>query len=260
MYGMKEGSKKVFGKGYNVLPIFKERLNAKTLITTPNSDVIYALGYLDLKEDGPLIVEVPPGLQGILNDFWQRPIRSEGQIDGRDWAGDVGLPGPDHAKSGKYLILPPDYKGPIPSGFLTYRSGTYEVFVYWRGFFKDPKQLSEPVKVMEQTRIYPLGNEGSAPPMQFPDASARPANMLYPQDGNAFDMLSRFIDHEYVDSSDMEMRAILAGIGVIKDRSFSPDAATRDLLDKAARTASRMGHAIAYQPSTMIPKGVYYPN
>ena len=118
MYGMKEGSEKVFGKGYNVLPIFKERLNAKTLITTPNSDVIYALGYLDLKEDGPMVVEVPPGLQGILDDFWQRPIRSEGQIEGRDWAGDVGLPGPDHGKGGKYLILPPDYKDAVPSGYL----------------------------------------------------------------------------------------------------------------------------------------------
>jgi hypothetical protein len=69
MYGMKEGSEKVFGKGYNVLPIFKERLNAKTLITTPNSDVIYALGYLDLKEDGPMVIEVPSGLQGILDDL-----------------------------------------------------------------------------------------------------------------------------------------------------------------------------------------------
>ena len=104
MYGMKEGSEKVFGKGYNVLPIFKERLNAKTLITTPNSDVIYALGYLDLKEDGPMVIEVPPGLQGILDDFRQRPIRSEGQIEGREWAGDVGLPGPDHGNGGKYLI------------------------------------------------------------------------------------------------------------------------------------------------------------
>ena len=151
MYGMKEGSEKVFGKGYNVLPIFKERLNAKTLITTPNSDVIYALGYLDLKEDGPMVIEVPPGLQGILDDFWQRPIRSEGEIEGREWAGDVGLPGPDHGNGGKYLILPPDYKGTVPSGYFTYRSGTYGVFVFWRGFFKDPKELSGPVKVMEQT-------------------------------------------------------------------------------------------------------------
>ena len=83
MYGMKDGSEKVFGKGYNILPIFKDRLNAKTLITTPNSDVIYALGYLDLKEDGPMVIEVPPGLQGVLDDFWQRPICSEGEIDGR---------------------------------------------------------------------------------------------------------------------------------------------------------------------------------
>jgi hypothetical protein len=98
MYGMKEGSEKVFGKGYNVLPIFKKRLNAKTLITTPNSDVIYALGYLDLKEDGPLVIEVPPGLQGMIDDFRQRPIPSVDEIEGRRWSGDVGLPGPDRGK------------------------------------------------------------------------------------------------------------------------------------------------------------------
>jgi hypothetical protein len=260
IYGMKQGSEKTFGKGYNVLPIFKERVNAKTLITTPNFDVIYALGYINLKDDGPMVVEVPPGLQGILDDFRERPIRSEGQIDGRDWAGDVGLSGPDHGKGGKYLILPPDYKGPIPTGYFTYRSGTYGVVVFWRAFFKDPKQLPEPVKMMEQTRIYPLGQEATAKPMQFPDASATSANMLYPQDGNAFDMLSRFIDHEYVDPSDMEMRGVLAGIGIIQGKPFNPDAATLDVLDKAARTASRIGHALSYQPSAMVPNGLYYPN
>ena len=133
MYGMKEGSEKVFGKGYNILPIFKDRLNAKTLITTPNSDVIYALGYLDLADDGPMVIEVPPGLQGILDDFFQRPICSEGKIGGREWCGDVGLPGPDKGKGGKYLLLPPDYKGPTPTGYLTLRSRTYGVFVFWRG-------------------------------------------------------------------------------------------------------------------------------
>ena len=33
----------LFGAGYNVLPIWKERLDAKTLVTTPNSDFLYAL-------------------------------------------------------------------------------------------------------------------------------------------------------------------------------------------------------------------------
>jgi len=35
IYGMKEGSEKVFGKGYNVLPIWKDRLNAKTVVIPP---------------------------------------------------------------------------------------------------------------------------------------------------------------------------------------------------------------------------------
>jgi hypothetical protein len=147
MYGMKEGSEKVFGKGYHVLPIFKDRLNAKTLITTPNSDVIYVLGFLDLQEDGPIVIEVPPGLQGILDDFWQQPICSEGEIHGKVWCGDVGLPGPDQGKGGKYLILPPDYTDTPPSGNFTLRSRTYGVFVFWRGFFQDPKQLAAPVSV-----------------------------------------------------------------------------------------------------------------
>jgi hypothetical protein len=84
--------------------------------------------------------------------------------------------------------------------------------------------------------------------------------MLFPQDGNAFEMLARFIDHEYVDPRDMEMRGVLAGIGIVKDRAFAPDGPTLDVLDKAARTASRIGHAIAYQPPAMVPNGLYYAN
>ena len=40
--GMTVGSEKTFGEGYNVLPVWKKRLDAKTLVTTRNSDVIYA--------------------------------------------------------------------------------------------------------------------------------------------------------------------------------------------------------------------------
>jgi hypothetical protein len=258
MYGMMDGSEKAFGKGYNVLPIFKDRLNAKTLITTPNSDVIYALGYLDLKDDGPMVIEVPPGLQGILDDFFQRPICSEGEIDGRVWCGDVGLPGPDQGKGGKYLLLPPDYKGTPPAGYFTLRSRTYGVFVFWRGFFKDPKQLEEPVRLMEQTRIYPMGKQDSAKPMQFPDASKVPANMLYATDGSAFDVLARFIEHEYVDPADMEMRGMLAALGIEKGKPFNPDPHLRELLDKGAKTAFRIGHTDVYEPLAIVPDALWY--
>ncbi|HEX4987057.1 MAG TPA: DUF1254 domain-containing protein [Burkholderiales bacterium] len=258
LYAMKEGSEGKFGKGYNVLPIWKDRLDAKTLVTTPNSDVIYAMGYLDLKKDGLMVIEVPPGLQGILDDFRQRPLCSERPIGGKTWCGDVGLPGPDRGKGGKYLILPPDYKGDVPREFMAFRSRTYNVFVFWRGFFKDPKKLEAPVKVMEKTRIYPLGSRKGAKPMQFPNASGVEVNMLYPTDGSSFDLLNRFIQHEYVDPADMEMRGMLASIGIVKGKPFRPDERTRDLLDKAAKTAARMGHAVAYGPSGIVPDGAWY--
>ncbi len=258
MEAMKEGSEAKFGKGYNVLPIFKERLNAKTLITTPNSDVIYALGYLNLKQDGPLVIDAPPGLQGILDDFFQRPICSVGNIDGRQWCADVGLPGPDKGKGAKYLILPPDFKGDAPKGYLVYKSRTYGVFVFWRGFFQDPKQLEAPVNTMEQTKIYPLGKQASAKPMQFPDASNVPINMLMPHDSSAYDMLQRFIDSEYPDPSDMDMRGVLQAIGIVQGQAFSPDAHAREVLTRAAQRATDIGHYISYVYLGTLPGGMYY--
>jgi hypothetical protein len=91
---MQVGSEKTFGAGYNVLPIWKQRLDARTLVTTPNSDVLYAMSYVDLGKDGPLVMDAPPMLQGILLDYWQRPI----PVDGGKFFGDVGLAGPDGGK------------------------------------------------------------------------------------------------------------------------------------------------------------------
>ncbi|MFC6980752.1 DUF1254 domain-containing protein [Microbulbifer taiwanensis] len=151
--GMKVGSEEKFGGGYNVLPIWKKRLDAKTLVTTPNSDVIYAMGYVDLGETGPLVYEAPPMLQSILLDFWQRPI----PVDGGDYFGDIGFFGPDQGKGGKFLILPPGYDGEVPDGYYVYRSGTNNVFIFLRSFFKDPKDLAPAVELLEQSKIYPLG-------------------------------------------------------------------------------------------------------
>lgn len=147
--GMKFGSEKVFGAGYNILPVWKKRLDAKTLVTTPNSDVIYAMSYLDLGRDGPMVFEAAPGLQGILLDFWQRPIPGP-TIDGTSFAGDVGLPGPDGGKGGKFLILPPGYDKPVPEGYFVYRSGTNNVFVFLRSFYQDPSNLKPAVDVMQR--------------------------------------------------------------------------------------------------------------
>ena len=265
---MQEGSAKAFGSGYNVMPIWRKRLNPKTLVTTPNSDVIYAMAFLDLKETGPIAVEVAAGLQGILDDFWQRPLtgpltdKSPGlpSPDGKRWFGDVGLVGPDEGKGGTYIILPPDYEGEAPKDGYVFRSRTYGVFIFWRAFFQDPADLSKPVAAMEATKIYPLAKPAEAKPMQFPEGSGTPANLLYPRDSSYFDMLARFIDHEYVDPTEMDMRGMLATIGIVKGEAFKPNARQREILDRAALTAFKMGKAMTTHGIAEMEGGLQWPD
>jgi hypothetical protein len=241
--GMKTGSEKVFGAGYNVLPVWKKRLDAKTLVTTPNSDVIYAMSYVDLGKDGPLVFEAPPMLQGILLDFWQRPIR----MDGGKFFGDVGFFGPDAGKGGKFLLLPPGYKGSVPKGYFVYRSGTKNVFVFLRAFYKDPNDLSPAVALMEGVKIYPFSGKATAKPMTFPDASGVAVNMLPISDGSVFDQLKLLVDSEGANLADSDSLGMLAAIGIIKGQPFNPDAHTREILDRAAKTAYKMSRVVGFE-------------
>ena len=244
--GMKVGSEKVFGAGYNILPVWKKRLDAKTLVTTPNSDVIYAMGYLDLGKDGPMVLEAPPGLQGILLDFWQRPIPGP-TIGGNAFFGDVGFAGPDGGKGGKFLILPPGYGKPVPDGYFVFRSGTNNVFVFLRSFYQDPANLKPAVDLMEQAKIHPLDNQTNAKPMEYPDASGVPANMLPARDASAFDQLKLLIDTEGPHLADPDWLGMLAAIGIVKGQPFSPNERTRTILDRAAKTAYKTSRVIGNQ-------------
>jgi hypothetical protein len=241
--GMKEGSEKTFGAGYNVLPVWKKRLDAKTLVTTPNSDVIYAMGYVDLGKDGPIVFEAPPGLQGILLDFWQRPI----PVDGGKFAGDVGLPGPDGGKGGKFLILPPGYNGEVPEGYFVYRSETNNVFIFLRAFYQDPANTAPAVALIGQSKVYPLKDKDDAKAMVFPDASNVPVDMLPASDGSAFDQLKRLVDSEGINLADADGLGLLASIGIIKGKPFDPDAKTRAILDRAAKTAYKTSRVVAFE-------------
>ena len=241
--GMKVGSEETFGAGYHVLPIWKKRLSAKTLVTTPNSDVIYAMSYVDLGKDGPLVFDAPPLLQGILLDFWQRPIPGP-TLRGQSYMGDVGFAGPDHGKGGKFLLMPPGYNGPAPDGYYVFRSQTNNVFIFLRGFYQDPADLSPGVQTLEGTRIYPLGMEQKARPMTYPDASGVPANLLPRKDASAFEQLKQLVDSEPASLADPDWIGMLAAIGIEKGKPFEPDAKTRGILETAAATAYKMSRVL----------------
>lgn len=75
-----------------VLTTYEDKLG----VITANATTPYILGFVDLNETGPLVIELPPGpTAGGIGDFWQRAII------------DMGQTGPDQGKGGKYLVLPP---------------------------------------------------------------------------------------------------------------------------------------------------------
>ncbi|HEY7577303.1 MAG TPA: DUF1254 domain-containing protein [Acetobacteraceae bacterium] len=230
--GMRDGSEATFGKGYNILPIWKDRMDARTWVPTPNADVIYSMSYLDLKETGPLVVAAPPNVIGMLTDFFQRTIT------------DVGAVGPDRARGGLYLLLPPDYDREVPKGYFAFKSSTYNVFLFFRTVIKKGTDGPDPapaVALAEQTRVYPLWTtEKDVKPMQFPNGSGKRINMMYPVDNSYWAKLKVFVDYEPVSAIDPELRGVLASIGIIKGKPFNPTDKQKKLLQKAVETAPKM--------------------
>ena len=249
--GMRDGSEAKFGAGYNVLPIWKDRMDSRAWVTTPNADVIYSMSYLDLKQDGPLVVAAPPNVIGMFTDFFQHTIT------------DVGAVGPDRARGGLYLLLPPDYSGEVPQGYYTFKSPTYNVFLFFRTIMPkgdngpDPKPA---VANAEQTRVYPLwGSEKDIKPMQFPNGSGQQLNMMYPVDGSYWTKLKELVDYEPVAAIDPAERGVLASIGIVKGQPFEPTENQRKLLQKAVETAPRMIMA-QRQLGRPDKRDIYYPD
>lgn len=241
--GMRDGAEQVFGTGYNIMPIWTKRLDARTKITTPNSDVIYGVMFENLAKTGPLVFEAPPALQGILLDFWQRPM----PVDGMEFQGDVGLPGPDGGKGGKFLILPPGYNKEVPKGYYVYRSSTNNIFVFLRAFYKDLNDTSPAVNLLKQAVFYPLGHEDDAKKMEFPDASGRDLNMLPRNDFTAFEQLKRIVDEEGLHLAGPDSLGTLASLGIIQGQPFNPSQRDRNIMDNAAKMAYKTSRAISFQ-------------
>lgn len=241
--GMYDGFKDVYGSDYNQMAIWEKRLDAKTHITTPNSDLIYGISWANLAETGPLVLDAPAKLQGILLDMWQRPI----PVDGGEFFGDLGLPGPDAGKGGKFLILPPGYEGEVPNGYYVYRSGTNNVFIFLRSFYQSLDNIQPAVDVLKQTNIYPLGQQQSAEPMKFHYASGKRHDMLPRTDIEAFKQLKWLLDAEGQNLADADGLGMLAGMGIVQGESFEPTEHEQKILNAAATTAYKMSRVIGME-------------
>jgi hypothetical protein len=175
----------------------------------------------------------------------------------------VGVIGPDRARGGLYLLLPPDYQGHIPKGYFVFRSSTYNVFLFFRTVMGKGKTAPDPktaVETAEQTRVYPLwAVEKNIKPMQFPNGSGRRVNMMYPTDFAFWEKLKKFVDYEPVEAIDPELRGVLASIGIVKGQPFTPSDNQKKLLNKAVDMAPRMILAMRMVPRA-DKRDLYYNN
>ena len=119
--------------------------------------------------------------------------------------------------------------------------------MFLRSFYKDSHNLTPAVALMEQAKIYPLGGQATAKPMQYPDASGVPVNMLPASDGKAFEQLKQLVDVEGDSLADPDWRGMLASIGIVRGQPFNPDASARAILNDAARIGYKMSRVIGFE-------------
>jgi len=246
MRAMQMGHAKMMdGTAYNKIAVYEDRLKAHSLITTPNSDVIYGLAWLDMKETGPLVIELPAGLQSLVDDMRHDALIGPEKEDGSHYVGDLGNAGPDKGKGGLFLLLPPgESRKDYDAGkYFIYESKTNEVFLFLRSFFKDMNDTAPAVARMEKTRVYPL--KGSPKKMQYIHVSEVPSNSIAATDWTYFRQLDETVQAEPVMGYDPYMNGILATMGIKKGVKFNPTEQEKLLLTQAVQTGWRMAKEIA---------------
>ena len=193
-----------------------------------DTSVRYLYFFCNTKSDGPIVVDVPTAapaasFYGTILDTWQVPLV------------DLGLQG----KGGKYLILPPAYKGEVPAGYIPVRPNTYNTYTLLRSILasRSEADTAKGDALVKQVKVYPLSQASNPPAPRFIDMTDKLYNAVVPYDDSFYVSLARVINEEPVQSRDLEMLGMLLPLGIEKGKEFNPDGATRAQLKAATAEA-----------------------
>jgi hypothetical protein len=244
LYAMREGLKQA-GVSNSSVVVYENLMDSRTLFLTANTESVYLAGWLDLK-DGPLVVETPPNVLGFVNDFWFRYVT------------DMGNAGPDKGKGGKFLFLPPGYKGDIPAGYFVSRTSTYNHWLVMRGFLVAGSPQTAVESFKKNLKIYPLDKAASPPATNIINASGKYFNTIHGMDYSFFEEVNAVVQEEPTEAMDPETLGLLASIGIEKGKKFAPDERMKKILTEAAAVGNATVRALSYR--SRIPEFYFFPN
>ena len=206
-------------------------LDWKNQTLTPNTDVVYLTPYFDTREAGPMVLEIPPADDGVINgtimDAWQMPLE------------DVGPAGVDAGKGGKYLILPPDHAEAVPDGYIVLPSLTWKGYALLRSILNSGSDadLAKAVEYGKRIRLYPLSQAANPPETTYVDAAGVLYDATIPYDARFYESLDRVVQTEPWLQRDRAMIDSLKTIGIEKGQPFAPSPEMKSALDAAAAKA-----------------------
>ncbi|MCG5430891.1 DUF1214 domain-containing protein [Mycobacterium sp. MYCO198283] len=190
---------------------------------TLTSDTPYGYAALDLS-DGPMVIDVPAGpFLGVVNDHHHR------------WVADLGIPGPDGGRGGRYVILPPEHVGQVPAGHHVAQAATHKVL-----FAAQAMPVGGDLTgALETLRTISIHGLHQVPAVRFVDTSELEIDcscLRWEADLEFWRVLHDVLDAEPVVGEYLPMYGLLAAVGVAKGRPFKPDTRLARILTQAALT------------------------
>lgn len=231
LQGFRKGIQK-WGPDNETMIYWDGRLDSKGLLLTGNTTVVYTFMWIDLK-DGPMVMETPPNVLGIIDDAWFRYVT------------DFGNAGDDKGKGGKYLLVPPNYDGAIPDGYIVKKSTTYGHWLAMRGFMTDFDPDPVVANMKKYFRLYPLGSKPKE--VNWVNTAMQDFNTLHAQDATFYDEVNLTVQEEPATSEDPEILGLLASIGIQKGKPFKPDARMQKILAEAAAVGTAAQRTILFR-------------
>jgi hypothetical protein len=205
---------------------------------TGNPDSMYIDYFFDTRK-GPIVVEVPPTLPGFIDDMWELPV-----IDVIEKV----------SPNGKYLIVPPGWKGEAPADHVVVRPNTYVSWMLLRGNVKQTEQGSDTSQAVEEMKtklkIYPRSAANDAPArpkLQYVDLSEKKINRIPPEGLDYFKRLAEVVTSEPLTQTDAFMMGFMKSLGMEPGKPFKPDERTTKILERAAETGQAMARTVAFR-------------